>query len=117
MAKLSTHILDTVHGGPAPDVLVELFSLDEALPRLIMTARTNADGRTDKPLLEGAAVKRGRYRIVFHVGDHFRSKGMALPDPAFVDRVPIDFGIAEEGGNYHVPLVCTPWTYSTYRGS
>lgn len=117
MAKLSTHILDTVHGAPAPDVLVELYSLAGDAPRMILSTRTNADGRTDKPLLEGDAVKRGRYRIVFHVGDHFRAKGLKLPDPPFVDVVPVDFGIGEDGGSYHVPLVCSPWTYSTYRGS
>jgi 5-hydroxyisourate hydrolase len=117
MAKLSTHILDTVHGKPAPDVKVELYSLDGTAPALLVATRTNADGRTDRPLLEGAAVRRGRYRLVFHAGEHFRRAGLALPDPAFVDVVTIDFGIAEEGGNYHVPLVCSPWTYSTYRGS
>ncbi|MBL8377562.1 MAG: hydroxyisourate hydrolase [Burkholderiales bacterium] len=117
MAKLSTHILDTVHGRPAPQVKVELFSLDGAAPALIVTVLTNADGRTDRPLLEGAAVRRGRYRLVFHVGEYFRRLGLALPDPPFVDVVPVDFGIAEDGGSYHVPLVCSPWTYSTYRGS
>lgn len=117
MAKLSTHILDTVHGCPAPEVKVELFSLDGATPALIASVRTNADGRTDRPLLEGAAVRRGRYRLLFHVGDYFRRLGLALPAPAFVDIVPVDFGIAEDGGSYHVPLVCSPWTYSTYRGS
>lgn len=116
MGKLSTHILDTVHGGPAPNVLIELYSMDP-VPRLLVTARTNADGRTDAPLLKDAEVKRGRYRLVFHIGEHFRRTGMKLPDPAFVDVVPIDFGIAEDGGSYHVPLVCSPWTYSTYRGS
>ena len=117
MGKLSTHILDTVHGGPAANVAVELYSMDDATPKLLVTIRTNADGRTDAPLLKDAEVKRGRYRLVFHIGEHFRSTGMKLPDPAFVDVVPIDFGIAEDGGNYHVPLVCSPWTYSTYRGS
>ena len=116
MGKLSTHILDTVHGGPAPNVLIELYSMDP-VPKLLVTARTNADGRTDAPLLKDAEVKRGRYRLIFHVGEHFKSKGMTLPDPPFIDVVPIDFGIADEGGNYHVPLVCSPWTYSTYRGS
>ena len=75
------------------------------------------DGRTDAPLLKDAEDKRGRYRLIFHIGEHFKNKGMTLPDPPFVDVVPIDFGIADEGGNYHVPLVCSPWTYSTYRGS
>ena len=116
MGKLSTHILDTVHGGPAPNVLIELYSMDP-VPKLLVTVRTNADGRTDAPLLKDAQVKRGRYRLIFHVGEHFKNKGMTLPDPPFVDVVPIDFGIADEGGNYHVPLVCSPWTYSTYRGS
>ena len=117
MAKLSTHVLDTLHGRPAAGVRVELHSVGSGGTTLIATTRTNADGRTDKPLLEGDAVRRGRYRLVFHVGDYFRAAGVALPDPPFVDVVPVDFGIAEDGGSYHVPLVCTPWTYSTYRGS
>ena len=117
MGKLSTHILDTVHGRPAPNVAIELYAMDGATPQLLVATRTNADGRTDAPLLKDAEVKRGRYRLMFHIGEHFRSTGMKLPDPAFVDVVPIDFGIAEDGGNYHVPLLCSPWTYSTYRGS
>ena len=117
MGKLSTHILDTVHGGPAANVLIELYSMDTTVPTLLVTARTNADGRTDAPLLTDAEVKRGRYRLVFHIGEHFKNKGMTLPDPPFVDVVPIDFGVADEAANYHVPLVCSPWTYSTYRGS
>ena len=116
MAKLSTHILDTVHGAPAAGVLVELFRLDGAAAQLIVAMRTNADGRTDKPLLEGDAVKHGLYRLVFHIGDHFRTKGLQLAEPPFIDVVPVEFGL-EEGGSYHVPLVCSPWTYSTYRGS
>lgn len=117
MAKLSTHVLDTWQGRPAAGVRIELYALDAGGPRLVVAARTNADGRTDRPLLEGDAVKRGRYRLVFHVGEHFRSAGVALPDPPFVDVVPVEFGIAEDRGSYHVPLVCTPWAYSTYRGS
>ena len=117
MAKLSTHVLDTHSGRPAAGVEIELLALEPGGPRPIASGRTNADGRTDRPLLEGAAVKRGRYRLVFHVGDYFRAQGVKLPDLAFVDVVPVDFGIAEDGGSYHVPLVCTPWTYSTYRGS
>ena len=117
MAKLSTHVLDTHSGRPAAGVAVELYALEAQGARLLASARTNADGRTDRPLLEGAAVKRGRYRLVFHAGDYFRARGVALPDPPFVDVVPIEFGIAEDGGSYHVPLVCTPWSWSTYRGS
>ena len=116
MAKLSTHILDTVHGQPAANVLVELFAQDGAAVRLLVSARTNADGRTDKPLLEGEAVARGRYRLVFHIGDYFRARGVKLAEPPFVDAVPVEFGL-EAGGSYHVPLLCSPWSYSTYRGS
>ena len=111
MAKLSTHVLDTHSGRPAAGVEIELHALEPGGARLIASARTNADGRTDRPLLEGTAVKRGRYRLVFHVGDYFRAQGIGLPNPPFVDVVPVAFG------SYHVPLVCSPWTYSTYRGS
>jgi 5-hydroxyisourate hydrolase len=117
MGKLSTHVLDTMHGGPAGGVAIELYSMDGASPRLLTSVTTNADGRTDAPLLKDAEVKRGKYRLVFHAGEYFRKRGTTLPDPPFVDVVTIDFGIAEEGGSYHVPLVCSPWTYSTYRGS
>jgi 5-hydroxyisourate hydrolase len=117
MGKLSTHVLDTMHGSPAAGVAIELYSMDGAAPRLLVNATTNADGRTDAPLLKDVEVKRGKYRLVFHAGDYFRKRGVAMPDPSFVDVVTIDFGIAEEGGSYHVPLVCSPWTYSTYRGS
>lgn len=117
MAKLSTHVLDTWQGRPAAGVRIDLYALGPEGPRLVVSARTNADGRTDAPLLEGDAMKRGRYRIVFHVGDHFRACGAALPDPPFVDVVTVDFGLADDRGSYHVPLVCTPWSYSTYRGS
>jgi len=118
MGKLSTHVLDTFHGSPAAGVVIELFSLDtdHTSHRLTHTV-TNADGRTDAPLLAAADVRRGRYRLVFHIGDYFRSRGVALPDPPFVDRVTVDFGIAEDGGSYHVPLVCSPWAFATYRGS
>ncbi len=116
MAKLSTHVLDTVHGTPAAGVLIELFALDGASARLLMSTRTNADGRTAQPLLEGAAVAAGRYRLVFHIGDYFRATGVTLAEPPFVDAVPVEFGL-EQGGSYHVPLLCSPWSYSTYRGS
>lgn len=117
MGKLSTHVLDTMHGGPAEGVAIELYSMRSSTPVMLVKTRTNGDGRTDAPLLVDAEVKRGKYRLVFHAGDYFRARGTVLPDPSFVDVVTIDFGIAEDGGSYHVPLVCSPWTYSTYRGS
>lgn len=117
MAKLSTHVLDTMHGCPAAGVALELFVIEAAGPRRLVTAITNADGRTDAPLLSGDAVKKGRYRLVFKAGDYFRARGVKLPEFPFVDVVTVDFGLGEDGGSYHVPLVCTPWTYSTYRGS
>jgi len=117
MGKLSTHVLDTAHGRPAAGVALELLVADgERWTRLACTA-TNADGRTDAPLLAGDAVRPGRYRLVFDAGDYFRRAGVALPEPAFVDRVTVDFGIAEAGGSYHVPLLVSPWAWSTYRGS
>ena len=118
MARLSTHVLDTAHGRPAAGVAVRLQRLDAAgLPTLIGDHRTNRDGRTDTPLLSGAAIATGRYRLSFDIADYFRSCGLALSDPPFLDRVQIDFGIADAGSDYHVPLLVSPWSYSTYRGS
>ena len=117
MAKLSTHVLDTLHGRPAAGVRVELHRIEGREARLIVETRTNADGRTDRPLLEGVAVTRGRYRLTFHIGDYFRATGVALPDPPFVDRAVIQFGITDAAAHYHVPLLASPWSYTTYRGS
>jgi 5-hydroxyisourate hydrolase len=117
MGKLSTHVLDTARGMPASGVEVELHLADGDRWSRIRTAITNADGRTDAPLLEGDMVRPGRYRLVFAAGDYFRRTGVALPEPPFVDRVTIDFGIAEADGRYHVPLLVSPWAWSTYRGS
>ncbi|HEY1662251.1 MAG TPA: hydroxyisourate hydrolase [Verrucomicrobiae bacterium] len=116
-AKLSTHVLDTAHGCPAAGMKVELWSLDDAEPTLITSARTNADGRTDTPLLTAEEMKTGHYEIVFFVGDYFTTKSPGLPKIRFLDKVPVRFGIADAGGAYHVPLLVTPWSYSTYRGS
>ncbi|MDB5745912.1 MAG: uraH [Massilia sp.] len=117
MGKLSTHVLDTAHGRPAAGVAIELYALDAGSRTLLAQARTNAEGRCDAPLLEGDALQAGRYELVFAAGDYFAAQGVALPDPRFVDRVTIAFGVADPGQNYHVPLVVTPWSYSTYRGS
>ncbi len=114
MARLSTHILDTTHGKPAAGVRIEL--LDAAGSR-IAEARTNADGRTDQPLLSGETIPTGLFELRFHIGDYFRALGIALPEPPFIDIVPIRFGMAEATGHYHVPLLVSPYGYSTYRGS
>ena len=117
MAKLSTHVLDTARGRPAPGVSIELSAADGERWTPLARTCTNADGRTDEPLLAGDAVRPGRYRLSFAAGDYFRATGVELPEPPFVDVVVIDFGIAEAGGNYHVPLLVSPWAWSTYRGS
>lgn len=117
MGKLSTHVLDTAHGRPAADVAIELYRVDGATRRLLLRTSTNADGRCAAPLLEGAALQAGCYELVFAAGDYFAALGVALPEPRFLDRVSIAFGVADTSQNYHVPLVLTPWSYATYRGS
>lgn len=117
MGRLSTHVLDTANGRPARGILVELFSLAGGQRRLVESRRTNADGRTDGPLLSGEAFAPGRYELVFHAGSYFREAGAALADPPFLDEIPIRFALAEPDGHYHVPLLVSPWSYSTYRGS
>ena len=109
MSKLSTHVLDLTQGKPAAGMLVELYRLNSGREKL-REVTTNADGRTDAPLLVGDALVTGTYELVFHVADYY------LDEAGFLDEVPIRFR-AEVGGNYHVPLLCTPWAYSTYRGS
>lgn len=117
MGKLSTHVLDTAHGRPAVGVAIALYAVTKDSRSLLAQASTNADGRCDAPLLAGEAMQAGRYELVFAAGDYFAAQGLALPDPPFVDRVTIAFGIADPNQNYHVPLVMTPWSWSTYRGS
>jgi 5-hydroxyisourate hydrolase len=117
MARLSTHVLDTMTGKPAAGVKIELYALAGETRSLVKTVTTNTDGRTDAPLLSGDAYRPGQYELVFHIGDYFRGLGAKLPDPAFLDVVPLRFGMAEADGHYHVPLLASPWSYSTYRGS
>ena len=114
MGRLTTHVLDTVSGKPAAGVRVVLRRDGEVAP--VVEVTTNADGRVDKPLLEGAAFKNGRYELTFFIGDYFRRSGTALADPAFLEVIPLRFGIAEDT-HYHVPLLVSPYSYSTYRGS
>lgn len=115
--RLSTHVLDTHAGRPAAGVAVELYELAGEKAHYIQTAITNADGRTDKPLIADRPLPIGRYELRFAIGNHFRSRGIDSGDPPFLDIVPLRFSIAEPEGHYHVPLLCTPWSYSTYRGS
>ena len=117
MGRLSTHVLDTVRGAPAAGMQIEFAILEHGKWTPLKTVRTNADGRTDEPLMSGDAMRTGEFKLVFHVAAYFRAQGAAVGDPPFLDRVPIRFGIADANAHYHVPLLCTPWSYSTYRGS
>jgi hydroxyisourate hydrolase len=118
MARLTTHILDTTRGRPAANVRIQLFRLLPDDTRLLLAdLHSNQDGRTDAPLLAGDSISPGRYELLFHMGDYFSQHHAGLGDPAFLDQVPIRFAIAETSGHYHVPLLASPWAYSTYRGS
>ena len=116
-AKLSTHVLDTAHGCPAQGLQIELWSLAGGEPKLLKTVRTNADGRTDQPLLGADELTAGFYELVFYVGDYFAHKTSAKPKIPFLGKVPVRFGITDATSSYHVPLLVSPWSYSTYRGS
>jgi len=116
-AKLSTHVLDTAHGCPAPGMKIELWSLDGEERTLLTTAKTNPEGRTDAPLLSAEEMKAGHYEMVFFVGDYFAARTGTLPKLRFLDKVPVRFGLMDAGASYHVPLLCSPWAYSTYRGT
>jgi 5-hydroxyisourate hydrolase len=116
-AKLSTHVLDIAQGCPARGVQIELWSLASGVRKLLKTVRTNADGRTDQPLLVAEEMRAGQYELVFYVGDYFAGKTSSDPQARFLDRVPVQFGIADPTASYHVPLLVSPWAYSTYRGS
>ena len=117
MGRLTTHVLDTANGCPAAGVTVTLHRLEPAGPVPLATRTTNLDGRCDAPLLEGSALVAGVYELWFHVGEYFRSKGTPLSDPAFLDEVPVRFGVGDPAAHYHVPLLVSPYGYSTYRGS
>jgi 5-hydroxyisourate hydrolase len=118
MGQLSTHVLDTMHGCPAAGMQVQLQSLWGNHSSVVKNLVLNADGRNDGgPLLEGPELAVGQYRLVFSVGAYFRAKGVKLPEPAFLDEVQVHFGVADSNAKYHVPLLVSPWAYSTYRGS
>ena len=115
--KLSTHVLDIAHGCPAHGMQIELWSLNSGQTQLLKSVRTNSDGRTNEPLLAVGELRVGVYELVFYVGDYFLSKGGATANIQFLDRVPVRFGIADTGASCHIPLLVSPWAYSTYRGS
>jgi 5-hydroxyisourate hydrolase len=117
VGRLTTHVLDTANGTPGAGMAVTLARRAGDRYDTIKSVTTNADGRADAPLLEGDAMLPGRYRLVFAAGAYFRRRGVALPEPPFVDEVVIDFGVADAARHYHVPLLVSPWSYSTYRGS
>jgi 2-oxo-4-hydroxy-4-carboxy-5-ureidoimidazoline decarboxylase len=116
--RLSTHVLDTHSGRPAAGIALELIELSElGVPRLVTRATTNADGRTDQPLIGGRPVPIGRYELTFSVGKYFAERQVPTSDPPFLDQIPLRFSVSEPEGHLHVPLLVTPWSYATYRGS
>ena len=117
MGYLTTHVLDTAHGAPGAGLRIDVYRLDSGNRQHLMTLTTNDDGRADGPVLEGGEFTVGRYELVFHAGDYFRARGLSLPEPAFLDDVVVRFGIASPDEHYHVPLLLSPYSYSTYRGS
>ncbi len=117
MGKLTTHILDTAAGMPGKNIRIDLYHLKDDSWELLKTVVSNDDGRCDAPLLEGEDLKTGQYELVFHAGDYFDSLGLALPEPKFLDEIVLRFGVPDASQHYHVPLLVSPYSYSTYRGS
>jgi 5-hydroxyisourate hydrolase len=117
MGKLTTHVLDTAQGKPGAGVKLALYSVGAHGKVRLKADQTDADGRCATPLLEGAALQAGQYELVFHAGDYFAAEGLAQASPRFLDVVTLAFGVADPDQNYHVPLLISPWSYSTYRGS
>lgn len=115
--RLTTHVLDTAQGRPAAGLAIELYRVSGNSHRKLKRVETNADGRVDGALLTGAEMKAGTYELVFYAGDYLRAQATPLPDPPFLDQIPIRFGIADASAHYHVPLLLSPFGYSTYRGS
>ncbi|MBC7969660.1 MAG: hydroxyisourate hydrolase [Verrucomicrobia bacterium] len=116
--KLTTHVLDTAQGCPAAGLAIALWSIAPSGEKtLLKTVLTNADGRTDSPLLADGALQVGMYELVFSAGAYFAQHVQELPEPPFLNQIPIQFGIADTTAHYHVPLLASPWSYSTYRGS
>lgn len=118
MSGLTTHVLDTALGQPAHRVMIDVFRINDEVREYLRTVHTNADGRVDGgPILDGETLRKGIYELVFHVGPYLRFHGHKLSDPPFLDIVPIRFGVGDPQAHYHVPLLISPFGYSTYRGS
>ena len=116
--RLTTHVLDLTQGHPAANITIELYKVEPSGEKaLLKTVQTDSDGRTSMPLLQGGELQVGAYEIIFAVGDYFGTKGEPESNPPFLDRIPIRFGISDPDAHYHVPLLVSPWSYSTYRGS
>jgi 5-hydroxyisourate hydrolase len=114
---LTTHVLDTASGKPGEGVKIDFSVLDGSAYKLIKTVHTNADGRNAEPLLTPETMKAGKYELVFYIGEYFTRLGTVLPNPPFLEKAVIQFGMADAAAHYHVPLLASPWSYTTYRGS
>ncbi len=117
MGFLTTHVLDTAHGTPASGMRVDLYAVSDSERTLVKTTTTNKDGRCDEPLLNETEFRVGTWELVFHAAEYFKSLHLELPDPPFLDQITLRFGIASVTDHYHVPLLLSPWSYSSYRGS
>ena len=117
MGRLTTHVLDTTHGLPGAEIKVELYKVNEDSTEKLETVITNSDGRTDAPILAGNDFRPGKYQLVFYVADYYKSKGVELDGVPFLDDVVIRFGLDDPEAHYHVPLLVSPYSFSTYRGS
>ncbi|WP_417331308.1 hydroxyisourate hydrolase [Halomonas cupida] len=117
MGRLTTHVLDTSRGCPGKGIRIDIFRINGDERIRLGEAVTNDDGRCDAPLLEGDAFTSGEYELVFHAGDYLRAQGVEASEPRFLDRIPLRFGVADDSEHYHVPLLVSPYSYSTYRGS
>ncbi|WP_027962432.1 hydroxyisourate hydrolase [Halomonas halodenitrificans] len=117
MGRLTTHVLDTAQGSPGQGIRIEVFRLEGEQRTRLKEVVTNDDGRCDEPILEGEAFAAGQYELVFHAGDYLRAQGIEAEAPLFLDVIPLRFGVADAGAHYHVPLLLSPYGYSTYRGS
>ncbi|RNF34349.1 hydroxyisourate hydrolase [Paracoccus methylarcula] len=117
MAGITTHVLDNETGSPGVGMRIDFSVFENGEYRLLKTVQTNQEGRTDEMILTPEETRIGQYQLLFHVDEYYRSKGTDLPEPPFIEKVPVNFSVFDTGQHYHVPMLCTPWTCTTYRGS